>query len=292
MNEIETTSPMADNNKDGLLVTRETHLSNMDICQCNDEIVKVAIADNIILTINEACTIVDAVNVFTNRIPGLLLIVLGKYNSFDQQFLPYLTAGGALQFQALAIVICDAQTRKVVSTYFANFNPVKPVLFFEKEQEAKIWLMTWSKASAPSSFDPNVVSEITEQGITITEEIHQPKFALYKRSDGIVVYLSSDNAWFTVKDINESVAAMKEITGGIPHLVLAISGKHSSLDNETRVYCATDEAMQYTKATALVIKNWTQRIIGDLILNVDKPAKPFMLFDNTKEAITWLRRPR
>lgn len=69
--------------------------------------------------------------------------------------------------------------------------------------------------------------------VAITREIHFPHFDLYKRSDGIVVLTSKDTAWITIKEAKGFVEAMHEITGGIPHPLLFIPGRHASIDKET-----------------------------------------------------------
>lgn len=94
---------------------------------------------------------------------------------------------------------------------------------------------------------------------------------MYKRSDGIFKIITADNLNFTDKEAK-----------GISDAVLAFAGR------VPRSYAASEEAMRYTTATAVVIKSWPQRVIGNIILSVDKPPKPFKLFGNAKEPIEWL----
>lgn len=130
------------------------------------------------------------------------------------------------------------------------------------------------------------------QRIEIINEVHHPIFDLYKRSDGIVQLNTSDEAWFTVKEAREFVAALKFITEGSPHLILKIPGLRASVDKGARAYMATTEALQYSTAEAVLIRNIVQRMIGNLYLRIDKPVKPVRLFDSTEESIAWLKKQR
>lgn len=124
--------------------------------------------------------------------------------------------------------------------------------------------------------------------ISITKEMHHPFFDLYKRSDDIVVWVTFDK-WFTIKEARDFVHAMHSITGGTPHLLLVIAGKKSSIDKDGRSYLASDEAMKDIKAMGAVINGATLRVIANMFLVVDKPVKPVRFFDNSKEAIEWLK---
>lgn len=270
-------------------IAGDVFLPYLKLSKSGDEIISAIISDDSILTQREAQEIADAINVFTSRIQRSILIIPGKNNSIREEFLQQLATGNVLQYNALAFVLRDVEGRNVADTLLISFNPKKPVMFFEKEEDAVAWLKSRTTWPPPSSPDPNVELALSEEGIKITAEIHHPDFDLYKRSDGIIVRISKDYSWVTRKEVEESIIAMKEITGGIPHLVLAISGTKSSLDKDARDYATTEEAMRFTKATAVVIKSWPQRVIGNIILTVNNPAKPFRLFESSKEAIEWLK---
>lgn len=131
------------------------------------------------------------------------------------------------------------------------------------------------------------MAQAAQQEVTIQREIHHPFFELYKRSDGIVVWITHD-LWFTTKEVRDFVNALREITGGIPNLVLVLAGRRSSIDKEGRTYLASDEAMKDIKAMAAVINSTALRIIANMYMTVDKPKKPVRFFDNPQEALAWL----
>lgn len=126
--------------------------------------------------------------------------------------------------------------------------------------------------------------------ITIIKEIHHRLFDLYLRSDGVVVRVSHGDAWYTMVEARDFVDAMHKITGGVPHPLLVITGKRSSIDKEARSYLASGEALKDIKAMAAVIHSVTQSIIANLFIIVDKPSKPVKFFNNREAAEDWLRK--
>lgn len=132
------------------------------------------------------------------------------------------------------------------------------------------------------------MAHAAQQEVTILRETHHPFFDLYKRSDGIIVWVTHD-LWFTKREARDFVHAMHEITSGIPHLLLVLAGRRSSIDKEGRSYLASEEAMKDIKAMAAVINSNPLRIIANLFLTVDQPVKPVRFFDNSQAALAWLQ---
>lgn len=122
--------------------------------------------------------------------------------------------------------------------------------------------------------------------------MHFPDFHLYKRGDGIVVLTSEDSAWITVEKAKRFVIAIHEITGGIPHGLLFIPGRHTSIDKEARTYMASEEALRDITARAGIPKNVAHQIIGGLHITQDRPVKPIRQFDNISDAISWLKKQK
>lgn len=123
----------------------------------------------------------------------------------------------------------------------------------------------------------------------IVEEIKHEFFHLFLRSDGIVQLNTIDEAYFTIKEAKEFVQALRNITKGVPHLILKIPGKHATVDNESRIYMSTEEALRFSLAEAVIIRNVAQRMIGNFYLKFDKPKKPIQLFNEVEEAEKWLK---
>lgn len=126
-------------------------------------------------------------------------------------------------------------------------------------------------------------------GAIVTSEIVHPIFRLIRRSDGIVQLNTADDAYFTIREAREFTDALRTITGGVPHPVLKVPGKHANVDKDSRTFMATEEALQYSIAEAVIIRNMAQRIIGNFYLRFDRPKKPVRLFDSMTEAEAWLK---
>lgn len=124
--------------------------------------------------------------------------------------------------------------------------------------------------------------------VVVLDEIVHPMFHLFKRSDGIIQLNTSDDAWFTIKESQEFVEALKKITGGVPHLILKVPGAHALVDKDSRTYMATEEALRYSIAEAVIIRSLAQRVVGNFYLNFNKPVRPVKLFDAMEQAENWL----
>lgn len=134
------------------------------------------------------------------------------------------------------------------------------------------------------------MSDALQAQVKVVKEIHQPPFYLFKGSDGIVrVTNTEDSASITIKETKILVQALREITEGIPHLILTIPGKHTTNDLESRTYLASTEGMQYSLAEALVVSDTEQRDRIESNINSEHPVKPVKLFRNVSEAIEWLK---
>ena len=122
----------------------------------------------------------------------------------------------------------------------------------------------------------------------ILKELKGSLFTLKLRDNGIVQLNTDDNAYFTINEAKEYVVALEKITKGIPHLILKVPGIHASVDNETRSYMATHEALRFSISEAVVVRNLGQRILGNFYLKFDKPIKLVRLFDNIENGEKWL----
>lgn len=134
------------------------------------------------------------------------------------------------------------------------------------------------------------MANVKQSKVKITREVRFPQFSLSGRDDGIIILSTPDSAWITLKEARSYAAAMHEFTGGIPHLLLLIPGRHASLDKQARSFLASKESWQDVIAMAVVTHGQSQKIIGNLYLTIDKPEKPVSLFDTEHEAINWLKK--
>lgn len=110
--------------------------------------------------------------------------------------------------------------------------------------------------------------------------------------DNIVRVYTEDSSWITLAHAKELVTALGQITGGIPHLVLKIPGRHTINDKEARAFITSGEGLQFSIAEAIVVSNMAQRTMGKIISWIDHPPKPIKVFDNEDDAIAWLLKQK
>jgi hypothetical protein len=123
----------------------------------------------------------------------------------------------------------------------------------------------------------------------IVDELILPHTHLKLRSDGIVMINYPDNFSFTRKDSIESVNAIGEITKGIPHPLLKIPGKYTTVDKETREHVAKGDGARFSVAEAFIIKSIAHKLIANFYIKVEKPQKPTHFFSEIPDAEKWLR---
>ena len=58
---------------------------------------------------------------------------------------------------------------------------------------------------------------------------------------------------------------------------------------DARNYINNPNSGRYTLAQAFLVSSLAQRIIGNFVINVQRPALPTRLFNTEQEAIRWLR---
>lgn len=93
-----------------------------------------------------------------------------------------------------------------------------------------------------------------------------------------------------VPDVIAIKKANMEASNHQPYVVLVTAGLFASISKEARDYVSSDKVAENTIAKAVVVDNLAKRIIGNFYVRFNKPVIPTSLFDNRKEAITWLKK--
>lgn len=133
------------------------------------------------------------------------------------------------------------------------------------------------------------MAETENHEVHILKETHYPTSDWIMRSDGIIQISTADYVFFTLNDAKIFVDALNDFTEGIPHPVLIIPGRHMSVDNQARSFMASPEALQNVVALASLEHSMSQRVVNNLFTSIDRPIKPVKFFDDTKDAIEWLK---
>jgi hypothetical protein len=109
------------------------------------------------------------------------------------------------------------------------------------------------------------------------------------RSDGIINFHIKPDVTLNIIDAKEIVAATAEIGEGKRYPLLITAGSFSLVDNEVRKYASSIEGNKYTIASAIVVNNVAQKLMGNAYIKFNQPPLPTRLFTTEKEAVLWLQ---
>lgn len=132
---------------------------------------------------------------------------------------------------------------------------------------------------------------MTETGTEIIESILMGGFTAILRADGIAQFNMhpAEGKDTSVADIKNMTDAMLHLGKGKQLPVLIIIEKYSDMSDEARTYAASEEALKYTKANAIVINSIINRMAANFFIRFAKPARPTKMFNNEKNAVLWLQ---
>lgn len=119
--------------------------------------------------------------------------------------------------------------------------------------------------------------------------IRTSKAVISYNHKGLLKVVLSDFDEITVDDVKEQRKVAAELTGGKPHVVLAIAGRRTSATKEAREY-SSSHIPEGRMAEAILIKSLPVRLMGKFFINFHKPSVPTKLFENENEALEWLNK--
>ena len=128
--------------------------------------------------------------------------------------------------------------------------------------------------------------QTTKKEMTI---VRSKKAVMSYDFNGILKAVLADYDEITLEDVKEQRKIAHELTGGKPHVVLAITGRRTSATKEAREY-SSKNTPEGRIAEAILIKSLPVRLMGKFYININKPAVPTKMFDTEAEALVWLRQ--
>lgn len=125
----------------------------------------------------------------------------------------------------------------------------------------------------------------------ILERFHKKfeSFTVSMREDGIVQVTIHEGQEVTLAEVIEGTNYIMSIVKEQKFPVLFLAEEFSIPSKEAREYLAKKEALPYSKADAYVVCSFTQKLVGNFYLRVNKPARPTKLFNDKGEALEWLK---
>jgi hypothetical protein len=86
------------------------------------------------------------------------------------------------------------------------------------------------------------------------------------------------------------VNALETIFEGKKFPLLIVTGEYTLPTPEARAYIATPESDPYASAEAYVVKSLSQKLVGNVYLSFNKPARPTRIFNSEEKALEWLQQ--
>lgn len=109
------------------------------------------------------------------------------------------------------------------------------------------------------------------------------------RTDGIASVKVNANVDIEISHVKLIVNALEDLGKGKVFPLLIVVGEFTLPTPEARAYIATAEADPYASAEAYVIKSFSQKLVGNVYLSFNKPARPTRLFNDEEKAVEWLK---
>ena len=125
--------------------------------------------------------------------------------------------------------------------------------------------------------------------ISILEKVDFPTLSVSFRSDGIVNVQIQANDEIDVIHVIQVVDVLEKVGKGKKFPLLIVVGEYTLPTPEARAYIATPESDPYASAEAYVIQSFTQKLVGNVYLSLNKPARPTKMFNSEEKAIEWLK---
>lgn len=107
-------------------------------------------------------------------------------------------------------------------------------------------------------------------------------------SPNIIQITIKNNSVIEVEDILAIKKANLELAKGVKYGIITESGSNTTVSEKARTLMATEIIEKDRVATAFVINNLSQRLLGKFYLKINKPNTPTKMFSTLKEALIWI----
>ena len=125
--------------------------------------------------------------------------------------------------------------------------------------------------------------------IKILDTISFSRLSVSLRSDGIAHVKVRGEEEIDVNKVVEVVSALEKFGKEQKFPLLIVVDKYTLPTSEARAYIATPESNPYACAEAYVIQSFPQKLVGNVYLSFNKPARPTRLFNSEEKALEWLK---
>jgi hypothetical protein len=99
----------------------------------------------------------------------------------------------------------------------------------------------------------------------------------------------NENEEIDKPNVVEIVNAINELGEGKKFPLLIVVGEFTLPTPDARNYIATAESDPFASAEAYVIVSFSQKLVGNVYLKFNKPARPTRIFTSEEKAVEWLK---
>lgn len=114
-------------------------------------------------------------------------------------------------------------------------------------------------------------------------------YVLFELEDDLLIATYKKGKKIGLEAARQIVRDRVDFTQGVPVLALLANQGVISIDKDARAYLSSPEGTRGIKAAAILSDTAATAIIGNFIIQVNKPHIPVRLFINRERAIGWLR---
>lgn len=124
---------------------------------------------------------------------------------------------------------------------------------------------------------------------SIIKEINLDASIVSLRSDGIIQIFMKPNRTMNLDDGKQIVEVLAEMGGGKKFPLLFIAGNFTLANTAAREYAASEEANKFTLASAFIVNNIAQKLMGQAYMSFNHPITPTRILTNVDDAVAWLK---
>lgn len=122
------------------------------------------------------------------------------------------------------------------------------------------------------------------------KELVHTKARISLRSDGIGSVVFRQHSEILVKDQEEMNELIQELTRGRKTPFLYQAEESVSISKEAREYGRRLSGLNPVSAAGVLARSLPYKLIADFYYKFYKPAIPYKVFSNEKEAVEWLKQ--
>jgi hypothetical protein len=109
------------------------------------------------------------------------------------------------------------------------------------------------------------------------------------REDGVLQIDIASDETFEEFDMQELLTGVCKLGGGKQFKILVAVGENTLANIEAMKLCCSPYGCKYKIATAFVIHNFAQRLLGSFYMYTLKPKTPTKFFTSKEQAEDWLK---